>query len=190
MFAGVIFFACAGLLMLWLLYDGSRVAFFGGGFRLIGGRESFGAWARLAGVIMALPLPAAGLTVGILIETGLVSGTMIFYEHRGLSIVLTCVLVTVCFGVSYLLAEFTRTPYWLYLKNTERDELDDDEDATPRDKRRRERKLEQKLARARQREEDKRRMLEREQERMMRRHEESKERRRPPPLPGGRPDDR
>src|SRR5262245_47353601 len=176
----------------WLVYDGLRVGIFGGGYRLIGGRESFGWGARVAGFIMALPLPASIVTWTIILASGGVTLEEIRRgDHNALAMALTAVVAVICYVVSYIFAEATLTPYWLYLKKTElaEQEEDDEEDLDERQKDRRKKKLEKKLERAREREEEKRRMLEQEQERMQRRHEQAKAGKMPPPIPDDDDDD-
>lgn len=174
--------------MIWLLYEGSRVGIFGGGYRLMGGRESFGWGARVAGFILASPLPSAILTWTVILASGSVTFEAIERgDHNPAALALSAVVIGVCVLVSYLFAEITATPYWLYLKKkeapTEKDERDE-EKLTAKDKRRRQRKLERKRDEARLREEEKRRQLEEEERRILERQEAKKAARRPPPLPG------
>lgn len=171
-------------LMGYLLFRGLRIGLFGSGYPLLAGRESFGWGARVAGFLLTIPLPLAiGIWLALFTSGRITMAEIERGDHNALAMALMAVVILGCFGLSYLFAEVTHTPYWLYLKKTEVPEEEEKEDLSHNEKKRRQRKLEKKLDQARQREEEKRRQLEEEQERLKRRHEQARARKAPPPLP-------
>lgn len=181
----IYFLIAVSLIALGMAFFGLRTAAFGSGYPLIGGRESFGMGARLAGTILLLPLLGSVIFVAILLSDR-ERGKYIMDMYQALVMAVAGGGFVLLFAISYILAEFTHMPYWQYMKNKEGDEDEEEEDEeklTSKQKRKKQSKLEKKLEKARQKEEQKRRELEEEQERLKRKHEDMRARRAPPPIP-------
>src|SRR5262245_7062154 len=102
--------------ILFLLWEGFRIGVLGGGYRLVGGRESFGWGARTAGFMLMAPLPLTILAWALILSSGRVTMEAVQRgDHNAITLALTAVIVIGCFALSYLFAEVTNMPYWLYL---------------------------------------------------------------------------
>lgn len=169
-------------LMLYVFYLGAKSALFGQGYWLVGGRESFGWGARVAGALLMSPVLISIIYWIAVLASGSVTTEELGRGERWLGSFLTAGLsVTLGIAASYILAEVTYTPYWVLTREDDEDESDFDQ-LSEKEKKKRLKKVEMKREKRRLREEQKRMEREAEDQRLRERLE-AKARKGPPPIP-------
>lgn len=160
-----------------LAWRGLRVLFLGEGYLLFGNRESFGKGAKFAAALFCLPIPIEIAVLSICAANGLLTwqGVLERADVWGWSLFGAMAGTAFLCVVSYLTADFTYVPYWVYAREMEAAEPEEELDEETLRKKRR--KFRHKQEKARRRLEEQQRLREEEERRLMEQQDEERRRR-------------